>query len=459
MEFSSKAAEMSARLDVNGDRRVSRTELAPLIKELNPNGDATSTDLEAAAFAKTHTDLTKDDLTELRTLVTKSAAFTGSQIVMELPATRATSGPVSHDPKAAAANIDKDLARTGNPAGTAAKVGELKVSPFKFFRGTSPQFYREMIAGLKDSPLTKAPRTMLQGDIHPENFGVVRTGAPDATGKVPVTFGLTDFDEATPGPASFDLVRGMSSLVAAGWTDPGLMAEFLKAYAEGLGGNTTIEAPEVTTVLTKKGKQTDAKMMAERTTPDGKFNLEANKKNPDDRIDPASNQSSEITTALAKVPWLEGQVVTDILRDQKGTASSDLQAYDAVVGGTIVELKELTPSNLAKQLSDAGLAPTGNTKSDLERYQAASTLYLGDGAPKTAMVAVSGKIFLVKPRAAEKGSVKLESLKTPDQKAAYVRDMGRALGAAHGRSGDPAALKAFVADPAKAGAMIALATT
>ena len=82
------------------------------------------------------------------------------------------------------------------PAGAQAKFDKLAKSAWNFFRGTGLLFYRDLAGSDADLPFV-----LVNGDAHPENFGVMpnEDGAP--------FFGLNDFDEATFAPFSWELKR------------------------------------------------------------------------------------------------------------------------------------------------------------------------------------------------------------------------------------------------------------
>jgi hypothetical protein len=351
------------------------------------------------------------------------------------------------DPKAAVAAIDKDLERRKdvNPAGYQAKVEALDGSAFKFFRGTAPQFYRELFRELKGAPLAQAPAVTLQGDVHAENFGTVRDG------KGGFVLGMTDFDEATRGPASLDLVRGLASIIALAGDDKLALDAFLKGYGDGAAGNGQPTSALARKLLEKAPGRSNAK---ELDPADATKLADAGA----DRLSLADGKGKAVADALTGLPWLAGAPVTDVASDSKGTASADLFAFRAVVGDRIVELKEMLPGTLNQQLQDAGMTAGGGDA--LTRFQQAQQTYQGAGTLPASTVTIEGRTYLVRERPAEKSNVKSDKVleASPADRAAYFQDLGRALGAAHGRGGDAAALSAFARDPATQKAMLDLAT-
>ena len=84
------------------------------------------------------------------------------------------------------------------------KFQKMRVDAFSFLRGTCHLFYNR----LTEIKLVKsAPIVWVCGDLHLENFGSYKGGNRLAY------FDLNDFDEAALAPASWDLVRILTSLI------------------------------------------------------------------------------------------------------------------------------------------------------------------------------------------------------------------------------------------------------
>jgi uncharacterized protein (DUF2252 family) len=85
------------------------------------------------------------------------------------------------------------------------RYGRMLVSPFTFYRGA---------AAVMAADLAEAPRTSLQvqlcGDAHLSNFGAF--AAPDRR----LVFSVNDFDETLPGPFEWDVKRLAASFAVAG---------------------------------------------------------------------------------------------------------------------------------------------------------------------------------------------------------------------------------------------------
>jgi len=111
--------------------------------------------------------------------------------------------PDRRDPVA----ILEEQAATRVPELVPIRYGRMLVSPFTFYRGA---------AALMAADLAVGPRTTLKvqlcGDAHLSNFGVF--SSPERT----LVFDLNDFDETLPGPFEWDVKRLAASFVVAGRT-------------------------------------------------------------------------------------------------------------------------------------------------------------------------------------------------------------------------------------------------
>ncbi len=99
----------------------------------------------------------------------------------------------------------------------------MSVSPFTFYRGAAIVMAGDL-AARPDSGLV----TQLCGDAHLSNFGMF--AAPDRS----LVFDINDFDETTPGPFEWDVLRLATSFVLAG-RDVGLKEKVIRQAAESVG--------------------------------------------------------------------------------------------------------------------------------------------------------------------------------------------------------------------------------
>lgn len=86
------------------------------------------------------------------------------------------------------------------------KYEAMTENAFRFFRGTCHLFYEDLAAA---QPLPLSPLAWICGDLHIENFGSYK-----GDNKL-VYFDLNDFDEAVLAPASYEVVRMVTSIFIA----------------------------------------------------------------------------------------------------------------------------------------------------------------------------------------------------------------------------------------------------
>ncbi len=134
-------------------------------------------------------------------------------------------GPKVIDEKAALFWVEPTDAKITNNADL---LERLRASPHGYFRFISATFSREICARFADV-MDVLPACNLHGDAHLEQYAVTESGR-----------GLTDFDDASTGPAIIDLMRfGVSIHLACrqlGWENQAdsLMAIFIAGYRSGL---------------------------------------------------------------------------------------------------------------------------------------------------------------------------------------------------------------------------------
>jgi uncharacterized protein (DUF2252 family) len=113
------------------------------------------------------------------------------------------------------------------------KLSQLRKDPFAFFRGTNPLFLGFLS---RMHPLFRAPRILICGDLHLENFGAFKGDNRLCY------FDVNDFDEACLAPFTLDIVRFVASIkvAAAGLgvnreQAKDLALGFLQAYGQCIG--------------------------------------------------------------------------------------------------------------------------------------------------------------------------------------------------------------------------------
>src|ERR1700733_15940449 len=86
------------------------------------------------------------------------------------------------------------------------KYKALKESPFRFYRGTCHLFFEDLA---KDPPVKDPTKIWICGDLHIENYGTYKGDNGLAY------FDMNDFDEALLGPATWEILRTMTSIYLA----------------------------------------------------------------------------------------------------------------------------------------------------------------------------------------------------------------------------------------------------
>ena len=247
------------------------------------------------------------------------------------------------------------------------KLAAIAADPFSFFRGTNNLYAASMI----DAPLMhEAPRTLVCGDLHLENFGSFKgdNGL--------VYFDMNDFDEALTAPFTVDLVRVLSSLQVAAYSwkladeDANtLCRRFLDTYAATLvdGKPRWVERATATgivrTLLRDLRRRNRAAYIAERTERngnqihlrnDGRRTLRASKDE--------ARRARRILQAYSEQGNGHGQrfVAVDVARRIAGTGSLGLERYSVLARPEndpdtlrLIDIKLSVPSVWADVLGDS----------------------------------------------------------------------------------------------------------
>jgi len=215
------------------------------------------------------------------------------------------------------------------------KLDAIAADPFSFFRGTNNLY----AASLADAALLHdAPRTLVCGDLHLENFGSFKgdNGL--------VYFDMNDFDEALAAPFTVDLVRVLSSLQVAsfGWKladedAHNLCRRFLDTYAAALveGKPRWVERATATGIvrdlLRALRKRNRAAYLAQRTERvgnrislriDGRRTLRASKDE--------ARRARRILEAYGQQGDGQRFVAVDVARRIAGTGSLGLERYSVL---------------------------------------------------------------------------------------------------------------------------------
>ncbi|HWV03870.1 DUF2252 family protein [Ralstonia sp.] len=215
------------------------------------------------------------------------------------------------------------------------KLDAIAADPFSFFRGTNNLY----AASLADAALLHdAPRTLVCGDLHLENFGSFKgdNGL--------VYFDMNDFDEALAAPFTVDLVRVLSSLQVASFSwkladedAHNLCRRFLDTYAAALvdGKPRWVERATATGIVRNllRGlrKRNRAAYLADRTERngnqvtlriDGRRTLRASKEE--------ARRARRILEAYGQQGSGQRFIAIDVARRIAGTGSLGLERYSVL---------------------------------------------------------------------------------------------------------------------------------
>lgn len=334
-----------------------------------------------------------------------------------------------------------------NPVGARAKFSKLTTSPFVFFRGTADLFYRD----LKGSD-ANLPRVLCNGDVHPENFGVMQS----ADGKL--VFGLNDFDEALHAPFSWDVKRGSVGLDLAAHDrdfsieDRGKITQaFVQGYLSALAdyrGNakenrhrfTENNSPRVIRKLLQGAGEAKRKSFLKKRVRNERF-LKT------DELRPLPGRVPEFQAALntyratlgAEAPGRKRffKVKDVAAKTGSGTGSVGLWRYYVLVEGkskkakddVILEIKHERPSALKPHVTESPLS----FRLQGARVVNAHRVQTPRGDRLYGHTELNGASYLVRERSPHKERVDLGGLSQKDF-ASYAEVCGAALAQAHARS-------------------------
>jgi len=263
-----------------------------------------------------------------------------------------------------------------DPERLAMKYRAMRASPFAFLRGTCHLFYARLPRG---GVFKSAPLTWVCGDLHLQNFGSYKGDNRLAY------FDINDFDEAVLAPASWDLVRLLTSMrMGAGElgvndsTAQSLCQLFLDAYASALTQGKaywvereTAQGPvrELLDGLRERPRErfldarTTVKRSRRQLLVDGKRTLPAT---------PAQRAAviDFMQTFSRSQPQPEFYSLLDLARRVAGTGSLGVDRFSILVqgkgspnGNYILDLKQALPSSLLPNLK----VPQPNWKTEAHR--------------------------------------------------------------------------------------------
>lgn len=378
----------------------------------------------------------------------KSAASLRPDSTVESGAARApTPQPVDENdikrPRASAA-LNAVLRDNGaliahQPLEAARKFDKLAASPLAFFRGTTGLFYRH-VRGLD----ANQPHIVINGDVHPLNFGVLER--KDGT----LVFGLNDVDEASRGPFSWDLRRGLAAFALAARdrsfsadTEQAVMQAMLDGYRGALqdidAGKRKPTArfsaksapPVIADILKRAQGRSRQKFLDARVNAHGCFHCTKD-------IVPQRGVQAEFQTALQHYRFADGRVpvVRDVaLKFDSGTGSMGLRRYYVLVEGPPKREKAWQILEVKYEQRSAPASIGGrDVGSPGERVAEAFHLLAPQGVLGYGAVSLSDGCYIVRERSHHKETVNLERI-SASQLVEYARACGSILAQAHARSG------------------------
>ena len=259
------------------------------------------------------------------------------------------------------------------------KYSAMRATPFGFLRGSCHLFYARLA---RSGVFKSAPLVWVCGDLHFENFGSYKgdNGL--------VYFDVSDFDESALAPASWDLVRFLTSLrIGADTLSVSsaraqlLCKAFVYAYGSALAQGKAFWVERDTAqgivreLLDGLGGRQRSGFLDSRTTVkrhqrsirvDGKRALPASKRQ-------CSDVTNAVHTFAKSQPDPDFYSVLDVARRIAGTGSLGLARYVVLVNGKgspdgnyLLDLKQVLPSSLVPQLK----APQPKWKSEAHRVVA-----------------------------------------------------------------------------------------
>ena len=250
-----------------------------------------------------------------------------------------------------------------DPELLALKYRAMRASAFAFLRGSCALFYAQLpSAGV----FRTAPSVWVCGDLHLENFGSYKgdTGL--------VYFDLNDFDEAALAPASWELVRYLTSLLVAAAAlgadaekSSALCATFVDAYAAALVGGKaywlerdSAQGPAAALLDSLRQRSRKAFLNSRTRLHAGrrKICIDSGKALPASAAqqDMVGKFMAEFAKSQARPDFF---AVLDVARRIAGTGSLGLDRFAVLVAGKgspdgheLLDLKASRPSALAPQL-------------------------------------------------------------------------------------------------------------
>ncbi|EPX79715.1 DUF2252 domain-containing protein [Salipiger mucosus] len=336
--------------------------------------------------------------------------------------------------------------------GAEEKFKKLSESLFKFFRGTSLLFHRDM-AGDDE----RMPTVLVLGDVHPENFGVM----PNAD-NVPI-FGVNDFDDVLYGPFTWDLKRGVTGFMIASEEVGGhkkktrrkIASRFVKGYRAGMEyysrHNTEAteqmredNSPKIIRKLFDEAEESRKEWLWDRYLDETGRGFRAN-----EELTPISSRLDEFQAYVDKLAG-QNEIARDgragklrvkdvAMRHGQGTASLGLPRYYCLIEGPAGDATDdlILEFKRARRSALDGLVPKHDFDAGQEgdRIAHGQSVHLAKGDVFYGSVEIDGESFMSRERAPFREDIDLDELSKKSWKH-YAEACGHALAQAHARSDD-----------------------
>jgi len=342
-----------------------------------------------------------------------------------------------------------------NPLGAKAKFERLATSPFVFMRGTADLMYQDFYKTDADKALV-----LCMGDVHLENFGVMEAE------KGQLIWGLNDFDEATFAPFTWDVKRGVVSVIVAARENNfktkqqfKLAKSFAKAYLDQIKEGYFIHEKEylqtsvIQNLLESVQQVNPEKWLKEKYldvhSPIPQFKMTSEivplprkvfkkrkviiKKAMDDYLTSLDHFNNKKPDAI--------KVLDIATKAGSGTASIGLWRYYALVEMQIekgkelmiLEIKQERPSVLAPYIGELPVV----FETEGARVAFAEHKHLPNANPYYGYTTIAKNPYLVRKRSPFKSRVNIIELDNIADFEAYIQACGSALADAHLRANIP----------------------
>jgi uncharacterized protein (DUF2252 family) len=330
----------------------------------------------------------------------------------------------------------------------------LASSPWAFFRGTSPLYYRDLGELAPSAYATGGGDVWITGDAHPENTGADR-GADNVE-----QYAITDTDDAWRGSWTWELRREAVALVLAGrangrstsqiGTDVNTLVSEYAQWIDKFHGTddesdwrlTSDNTSDLTNSLI--GKAADDKradLLTKWTTLNG--TTRTFKADPELQTVPAATRADLVSAvaayrSTASQPLSASEAVVKDVRRRLGAGTGSLGRFRwyVLIEGDSSSTSDDRILELKQEVDPApkSLAPTATSLSGGQRPALALRWLANESDPLAGWANVGSVPVLVKEKSPFAEDLSIDDLTTSTIWDDSVRDIGRLLAAAHSRA-------------------------